>query len=480
MVSEARNRLGPNCLGPNRRGALGTLGALGALAASGTLPGPAAASALPRVAIVGAGMAGMACAWLLDGAYDISLFEAGAQIGGNVQSLPLSVDGQDLIVDVGAQYFHPGPYPNYVALLGQLGLYPPSTGGSHVFNASITVDDAAEAQPRFVSPVLPGRAWPLLAPRNRSGIQAFSTMFRAAQRRENNDASWQLTLGDWLPTLNLTPAQIDTMLLPWIASLYSGDIDETRSLSARAALVVAAKALPPNPTDPLQYYVLDRGMVDPLNRMAAQFSSVALHTAAPVSAVSRLPQGGFRVQAAGLPAQDVDQVVFASSGPPTSALLQGLPGTALQRAALQAMRFFDATLAIHTDAAYVAQQPAWRSFLNCRVQGPFCEASMDLARVLPAGAVPLPPLWKSWVTHRAAPPAAPLHVAQFRHMLPNLATLHAQQLLAPLQGQGGLWFAGGYLLPFDAQESALLSAMAVAQSLNPAGARLAGLRQRAT
>jgi predicted NAD/FAD-binding protein len=105
---------------------------------------------------------------------------------------------------------------------------------------------------------------------------------------------------------------------------------------------------------------------------------------------------------------------------------------------------------------------------------------MDLARVLPlpAGGGSLPPLWKSWVSHRQALPPAPLHVAQFKHMLPSLATLGAQQQLQRLQGQGGLWFAGGYLRPFDAQETALLSAMAVAEALNPGAARLASLGGR--
>ena len=77
---------------------------------------------------------------------------------------------------------------------------------------------------------------------------------------------------------------------------------------------------------------------------------------------------------------------------------------------------------------------------------------------------------------RNASGRTPLAMAQFRHMLPDIATLQAQRQLAALQGQGGLWFAGGYLQPFDAQESALVSAMGVAAALNPSGARLAALR----
>jgi monoamine oxidase len=149
---------------------------LGALAGAVGLPllGRAAAPA-PRVGIIGGGMAGMACAWLVDGICDVVLFEGREALGGNVRSLELVVDGHPYVVDAGAQFFHPGPYPTYVQLLELLGLYPPATGGSHAFPASITVAEPSEATPRFVSPVLPGRAWPLLAPWNRPGIQAFAT-----------------------------------------------------------------------------------------------------------------------------------------------------------------------------------------------------------------------------------------------------------------------------------------------------------------
>ena len=51
------------------------------------------------------------------------------------------------------------------------------------------------------------------------------------------------------------------MILPWAAAIHSGDIEQARSLSARAAMVFAAKALPPNPDDPLLYYVIDQGMI---------------------------------------------------------------------------------------------------------------------------------------------------------------------------------------------------------------------------
>src|SRR5262249_20283327 len=125
-----------------------------------------------------------------------------------------------------------------------------------------------------------------------------------------------------------------------------------------------------------------------------------------------------------------------------------------------------AHLAIHTDPIYASTTQAYWSFFNGRIQNGFCEASMWLADTL-AGVPPqvASKVWKSWITHRSQQPAQILAQAQFRHMVPTPATLHAQQNLRAMQGQGGLWFAGGYTRPFDSQETALVSAIDVTQHL---------------
>ena len=405
-----------------------------------------------RVGIVGGGMAGVALAWLLDGERDVVLLEARDSIGGNVQSVDVDLDGQSFVVDIGAQYFHPGPYPLYTSLLTALGLYPPGQPGSdtHAFPASITLTADAEPSLRFVSPVLPDRVWPLFARWNQAGTSAFALAFSAAKRREAAGESLAVTLGDWLPTLGLSREQWEGMLLPWAASLFSGDIEQARGLSARAAMVFAAKALPDNPLDPTVYYVLKHGLVQVLRRLIEQTSTVSVLTRAPVLQIAPAPQGQFQITCLDGRTMYVDDLVLAASGPGSQRLLEGLPGTDLQQAALRGMEFHPAVLALHLDPVYAAADPRLWSFLNCQVEGSFCEASMWLAGLLPD----LPPLtaakmWKSWVTHRTRQPGIVLREALFNHMLPTPATLLAQAVLRGLQGRSGVWFAGGYTFPYD-------------------------------
>lgn len=456
------------------------------LRALAVVPAAAAYShAAPRrtIGIVGAGMSGVSLAWLLDGYADVVLLEARDQIGGNVRSATVDVDGEPVAVDMGAQYFHPRPYPAYSALLVALGLAVPANGEPspiHGFPATFTLTATGQFLPRFVTPALPDRAWPVLAAWNWSGLFAFLIAFVAAKAREDANERWDLTIGEWLPTLGLSREQWEGMLLPWAASLGSGDIEQTRELSARAVFVFAAKALSDNPFDPLIYYTLRPGLVEVLRRMLSETSTVTLATNAGVEGIRREPHGGFTLRCTRGRSFSVDDVVFASSGPSTLKLLRDLPGTYRQQAALGGVEFYDARLSLHTDAIY-APIPAFRSFLNCGIDGGFCEASMWMGPVLtdasPAAAARL---YKSWTTHRTEQPAEVLYETSYRHVLASVATLKANARVAALQGYDRLWFAGGYLTPYDSQETALLSALSVAQGLHVASPRALMLKAALT
>ena len=299
------------------------------------------------------------------------------------------------------------------------------------------------------------------------GCGAFAAGFAAARARELADESWSLTLEEWLPTLGLTREQWEGMLLPWAASLFSGSIEQARGLSARAAMVFAARALPLNPLEPVLYYVLNQGMAEALRRMLAQCSTVAVLTGSAVQEVTRQVRGGFTLQCRGGRTIAVDELVFASSGPGTLPLLSRLTGTQAQQQALRGVEFHDARLALHTDPLYAAADRSFWSFLNCQIEDGYCEASMHLASVVTdAPRAVSERLWKSWVTHRQAPPAQVLHETAYQHMLPTPSSLSAQTTLRGLQGHGGIWFAGGYLHPYDSQETALRSALEVALGLH--------------
>ena len=54
-----------------------------------------------RVAIIGSGVAGLTCAWLLREKYDVSLFEANDYAGGHTQTTDVEVNGTTWPVNTG-------------------------------------------------------------------------------------------------------------------------------------------------------------------------------------------------------------------------------------------------------------------------------------------------------------------------------------------------------------------------------------------
>ncbi len=75
-----------------------------------------------RVAIIGSGVAGLTCAWLLREKYDVSLFEANDYAGGHTQTTDVEVNGTTWPVNTGFIVYNDWTYPNFIRLMDLLGV----------------------------------------------------------------------------------------------------------------------------------------------------------------------------------------------------------------------------------------------------------------------------------------------------------------------------------------------------------------------
>src|SRR3954451_21222128 len=75
-----------------------------------------------RLAVVGAGISGLAAAHLLHAQHEITVFEAGAYAGGHTNTIRVDSAYETHDVDTGFIVFNDRNYPEFSRLLGALGV----------------------------------------------------------------------------------------------------------------------------------------------------------------------------------------------------------------------------------------------------------------------------------------------------------------------------------------------------------------------
>jgi len=377
--------------------------------------------------------------------------------------------GRRVTVDLGAQFFHPDTHPIYVTLLEELGLYDPERpDGDATMEApaSLCVFRTAGGAPVFSS------SHPLATPEL---AVDFATFTQLARQAVLSDMAWEITVDAWIRSLPLGRSFKQDVLYPWITATIGCARGDARRTSARSILQTFALAFPANVLDGATTYTSKIGLQGNLQRMLDRGSAARVHRSTPVRGLSRKRAGWFLQTPAGRKGPYRFVVLNA---PPRAGreLLRPLPAFADVTELLDAYRYFDSRLLVHTDPAYMHRDRGNWAAYNAGVRGLQCEGSAWL------GALQEKPasvhVFKSWAARRRADPKRVLLERRFKHPLITRSTIKAARALRPHQGRKGLYFSGHYTTGMDLQESALYSAMEVAEALAPDSRTLASLKTR--
>ena len=173
-----------------------------------------------RIAIVGAGIAGLGSAWLLQQqGHAVTLFEAGRAFGGHTATVDVTLDGRTFPVDTGFLVFNDRTYPRLARALRRAGrrkrgerdvvLVP--RGPRRASNGRAPICAALFAQPRNA---LRPAFWRMLA-----DILRFN---RATTALQASGDVWSISLGEYLDDGALLGAPFrDWYLLPMAAAIWS-------------------------------------------------------------------------------------------------------------------------------------------------------------------------------------------------------------------------------------------------------------------
>ena len=406
-----------------------------------------------RLAVIGAGVSGLSCAWALSRSHDVVLYEAEGRLGGHANTSEVAWGGRAIAVDTGFIVYNEPTYPNLTALFSHVGIETAPTDMSFAVSLDRGSYEYAGKDLRglFAQPsnIFRARFW--------SMMRDLLRFYREAPR--DLTTLGDISLGDYLARNAYGEAFLRDHLYPMAGAIWSTPADEVGAFPAAAFIRFfdnhGLLKLVKRPT----WRTVRGGSRAYVRRLAQSIPEIRAGT--PVRRIRRLRDGVEVQDARG--ADRFDQAVVAVHPDLALALLD--EPSAAERRLLGAFRYAPNVAWLHSDASLMPRRKAaWAAwnYLAERDGAGALAVSYWMNLLQPLG--PAPELFVTLNPPR--PPRAELVHAResYRHPQFDRGAMAAQKELWSLQGADRLWYCGAY---FGAgfHEDGLQAGLAVAEQL---------------
>jgi uncharacterized protein len=182
-----------------------------------------------RIAIVGTGIAGLTAAYLLRRRHDVTVFEAADYVGGHTNTVGVDLDRGHWDVDTGFIVHNPKAYPNFVALLQQLGVSSAPTEMSFsVKSLRSGLEYGASGLRRLFA-----QKRNALRPSFYRMLLDVRRFYREAPELLEAGGDDSTTLGEYLERKRFSRPFIEDHLIPYGAAIWSASADDMYAFPAR-------------------------------------------------------------------------------------------------------------------------------------------------------------------------------------------------------------------------------------------------------
>ena len=170
-----------------------------------------------KIAVVGSGVSGLVTAWLLSKYHHVSIFEKNDYVGGHVHTHTFESSFGSQNVDSGFIVFNDRTYPNFEKIIYNLGVEFQDT----TMGFSLKTDDDFEYSGNSMSSLFAKKRH-LFSPKFYSfllNIIKFNKSSMSIMSSLNED----VTLEEYLKSINVSQLSIDNYIIPMGASIWSTD-----------------------------------------------------------------------------------------------------------------------------------------------------------------------------------------------------------------------------------------------------------------
>ncbi len=402
-----------------------------------------------RIAVIGAGISGLAAAWLLSHRHDVTLYEAEARLGGHSHT----VEAGGVPVDTGFIVYNEPAYPNLTALFKHLGVATQASDMS--FSVSLENPTLEYAGSNLAALFAQKRN--LLSPRFFAMLRDLVRFYRAAPGAVAREQ--EMSLRDFLRQGGYGAAFAEDHLYPMIAAIWSCPGEQAGDLPAAAFVRFCDNHGLLKLANRPVWRTVTGGAREYVARLRQAFNGVirADHAVCEV----RRTKAGIMVRDKSGDTARFDQAVLACHAD-TALRLIATPSPP-EQALLGAFRYTRNETWLHNDTRFMPRRKAaWAAWNYTGKRGASAPVSvtywMNKLQTLPTR--------QNWFVTLNPPvqPADGLLRQIYEHPVFDLAALRAGRALWSLQGADRLWFCGAY---FGAgfHEDGLQAGLAVAEEL---------------
>lgn len=391
-----------------------------------------------RIAVIGAGISGMAAAHELAKDHRVVLFEAENRLGGHARTRMAGKNG-DQPVDTGFIVFNYANYPHLVSLFEELDV--PVIESNMSFGASIDGGrfeyGLASLQALFAQPKN------MANPKFLRMIRDVMNFNKNGVRLSKEDG---LTVRGLLAKLGSGAYFRDYYLLPLSGAIWSTPVEKIMDFPAHAMMTFFENHALLGVTGQHQWFTVKGGSREYVSRLGESMASrgVVLRLGTPVEAVTR-EATGVRIKAAGAEWDSFDEVVFATHSDDSLSMLAD--PSAMERSVLGAVKYQPNKIVLHSDTSIMPKRKSvWSSWVYSEDADKKSER-IDLTYWMNKLQSWLQddPLFVTLNTTRDIDPALIWDEVTLRHPVYDLAALAAQKQAVAMNGTNRTWFCGAWM-----------------------------------
>lgn len=412
---------------------------------------------MKRIAVVGAGIAGMSAAYLLSHKYEVHLLEREDRLGGHTHTHQIETSRGVLPIDTGFIVHNDRTYPNLVKLFSQLGVHRQKSDMSFGVSCRKT---GFEYSSRGMSGLFAQKK-NYLRPAHYRFLREILRFNRVAQSILNDPSAATMTLGTYIRANDFSTDFARYYLYPMAASVWSTSLEEIDDFPAVTLIRFFENHgfLGIN-THP-DWYVVKGGScqyIGPLTRSYAHH----IRTGVKISAVTRA-KGEVQIRFNDGALETFDEIVFACHAPQALELLAD--ASQRESSVLGSLKTTRNHAVLHTDSRLLPRrssaQAAWNYHLGTESRAVTLTYDMNRLQDL---RVPE----RYCVTLNSNGAVAEECILQeliYHHPLMTLPAIRAQGRWQDISGRNHTHFCGAYWF-YGFHEDGLNSAIRVAGSLN--------------